>query len=155
MKYFDFNPNLFPCERDAMWSLWPACFHTHSPCVSTGCDWDWVLNTTTWLLRHQQNATRLQLFQASTYKYTRSLSGTHFSPLNLLFNQHHSLSLRSIKNTVLGEVKTNPALCQWGRRKGCLYSFLSSFVRSWQTFWHRELSSPSSAESLLILTDRV
>lgn len=38
-----------------------------------------------WLLRHQQNATRLQLFPTSIYKYPCLFSVTHVSLLNFCF----------------------------------------------------------------------
>lgn len=94
--------------RAAGGALWPARLHTRAPCVSAGCNCDWLLNTSMCLLRHQQKATRLQLLQASIYKYPHSFSGTHFSPLNFclisithfLWDQLKMLCLERSKQTL-------------------------------------------------------
>ena len=77
----------------------------------------WLLNTSMWLLRHRQNATRLQLFQTSIHKYPRSFSGTHFSLLNL--------GLISFTHFLSDQLKT---LC-WGRSKQTLHSVSEAEVK--------------------------
>lgn len=80
-----------------------------------------------------------------------------FFSVELLFNQHHSLSLRSIKKCCAWRGQNKPCTLSVRQKNRTFISLpvlLGQFLE--QTCWHRELAlvcRPSS--SLLVLTDRV